>query len=90
MTFCDAEIMVFVLVGLLWIFPIIIIVVGFFEWESEMSRTRKHPLTGANRFAPSCRNHGDCPWCKGNRTYNERRDKEKADFYEKELKSGEK
>lgn len=55
-----------------------------------MSKTRKHKLTGAKRFDPSCRNHGDCPWCRRNRTYNELRDKEKADFYEKELENEEK
>lgn len=55
-----------------------------------MSRTRKHALTGGKAVDHSCRNHGECPWCTGNRTYNELRDKEKADFYEKELENEEK
>ena len=54
----------------------------------KMSRTRRHELTGGKRVDPSCRNHGDCPWCKGNRTYNELRDKEKAKYDEKEFRNG--
>lgn len=53
-----------------------------------MSRTRKHKLTGAKSVSHSCENHGSCPWCKGNRTYNELRDKEKAEYEEKEYKNG--
>ena len=53
-----------------------------------MSRTRRHELTGGKRVDPSCRNHGDCPWCKGNRTYNEKRDRIKAEYEEKEYKKG--
>lgn len=55
-----------------------------------MSRTRKHALTGAKAVSHQCENHGECPWCRRNRTYNELRDKEKADFYEKELENEEK
>lgn len=51
-----------------------------------MSRTRKHPLTGAKRYSHQCRNHGECEWCRGNRTYNELRDKEKAEYDEKNYK----
>lgn len=50
-----------------------------------MSRTRKRALTGAKRYSGQCRNHGECEWCRGNRTYNERRDKEKASYDEKEF-----
>ena len=34
-------------------------------------KTQKHrkELTGAKAVDSSCRNHGTCPWCKGNRTY---------------------
>lgn len=34
-----------------------------------MSRTRKQPYTKSKRFDPSCRNHGSCTWCVGNRTH---------------------
>ena len=32
----------------------------------------------------TCRNHGSCPWCKGNRLYNYRKNLEKAIDKEKE------
>ena len=54
-----------------------------------MSRTRKHKLTGGKAVDHSCRNHGECPFCTRNRTYNELRDKEKADFEEKIWKTKE-
>ena len=55
--------------------------------DGIMSRTRRHELTGGKKVSPSCRNHGDCPWCKGNRTYNEKRDKEKIKYLEKEFEN---
>lgn len=33
-----------------------------------MSRTTKRPLTGAKRIDHTCRNHGTCSYCQGNRT----------------------
>lgn len=38
-----------------------------------MSRTYKKPYTKSKRFDKSCRNHGGCPYCEGNRTYNARK-----------------
>ena len=32
---------------------------------------------GAKKIASSCRNHGNCPWCKGNRTYQRKKLEEK-------------
>ena len=34
-----------------------------------MSRTRKSPYTGSKRFDKTCRNHGSCPYCRDNRTF---------------------
>jgi len=34
-----------------------------------MSRTYKKAYTGSKRFDSSCRNHGSCPYCKANRTF---------------------
>jgi hypothetical protein len=51
-----------------------------------MSRTRKHKLTGAKAVSHQCENHGSCEWCRRNRTYNELRDKEKAEYDEKTYK----
>ena len=53
-----------------------------------MSRTRRHKLTGAKAFSCSCRNHGSCPYCRSNRTYNELRDKEKTEYEESEFRKG--
>jgi len=38
-----------------------------------VSRTKKKPYRGSKRFDKTCRNHGSCPWCKGNRTFNTRK-----------------
>lgn len=51
-----------------------------------MSKTRKRKLTGGKAVDHSCHTHGECEWCRGNRTYNELRDKEKAEYYEKTIK----
>lgn len=34
---------------------------------------------GAKRYSKSCHNHGDCPWCLGNRQYNYKKLKIKLD-----------
>jgi uncharacterized protein (DUF983 family) len=34
-----------------------------------MSRTKKKAYTKAKAIDKSCRNHGSCPWCYGNRMY---------------------
>lgn len=34
-----------------------------------MARTYKNPYTKSKRFDASCRCHGGCPWCLGNRMY---------------------
>jgi len=34
-----------------------------------MSRTRKKPYTGAKRFDSTCRCHGGCSFCEGNRKH---------------------
>lgn len=34
-----------------------------------MSRTRKRPYTKSKRFDRSCRSHGGCPYCLGNRMH---------------------
>lgn len=41
-----------------------------------MSRTVKKSYTGSKRFDKTCRNHGGCPYCEGNRTYSNRKRKE--------------
>ena len=38
-----------------------------------MSRTNRRPYRGSRAIDPSCRSHGDCPWCRGKRTYKVKR-----------------
>ena len=34
-------------------------------------KEHRKPYRGAKAVDASCRNHGDCPWCKGNRLHKE-------------------
>ena len=38
-----------------------------------MSRTTRAPYTGSKAIDPSCRGHGSCPWCEGNRRHGDRK-----------------
>lgn len=38
-----------------------------------MSHTTKHPYTRTKAIDPSCRSHGDCPHCQGNRQHKHKR-----------------
>lgn len=44
-----------------------------------MARTQKQPYRKSRVFDTSCRNHGGCPWCEGNRTKQARMQEERAD-----------
>jgi hypothetical protein len=44
-----------------------------------MSRTKKKPYSGSKRFARTCRNHGACSWCVGNRKHFDRRARKAAE-----------
>lgn len=35
----------------------------------EHGKERRKPYRGAKVYFLSCRNHGGCPWCEGNRTW---------------------
>lgn len=35
----------------------------------EHGKEKRKPYRGAKAVAYSCRNHGSCPYCRGNRTY---------------------
>ena len=38
-----------------------------------MSDTKKQPYTKAKSVSKQCRNSGNCSWCRGNRTYKNRK-----------------
>ena len=35
----------------------------------EHKKEKRKPYRGAKSIDKSCRNHGDCPWCNGNRKH---------------------
>lgn len=35
----------------------------------EHKKEHRRPYTGAKAIDHTCRNHGSCDWCKGNRLY---------------------
>jgi len=53
-----------------------------------MSRTYRKPYRESRRFDKTCRCHGGCPWCKGNRLYNDRKWRLAADQEIKEYMDG--
>jgi hypothetical protein len=44
-------------------------------------KEKRKPYRGSARFDHSCRNHGSCGWCLGNRTHQAKRSVP-ADLYE--------
>ena len=54
----------------------------------EYKKEHRKPYTGAKAIDCSCRNHGDCEVCKGNRLYQYNRLKEAADQQEEEYYDG--
>lgn len=45
---------------------------------------RKQFYSFAKRIDKNCRNHGSCPWCKGNRLYKFMKAKSKHEYNEGE------
>lgn len=35
----------------------------------KFGKEKRKPYSGCKAIARSCRNHGDCPWCKNGRIY---------------------
>ena len=47
----------------------------------EHHKEKRKPYYGAKAVDPTCRNHGGCEWCKGNRLYRSKRiDRETRDM----------
>lgn len=46
----------------------------------EHNKEFRKEYRGAKAIDCSCRNHGGCPWCLGNRTFRTKKLKEKAMF----------
>lgn len=52
----------------------------------QKGREHRKPYTKSKAIDKTCRNHGDCPYCKGNRLYQAQKELDKADD---KLKDGE-
>ena len=56
-------------------------------------KEHRKPYRGAKAIDGSCRNHGGCPWCEGNRRYQADKDRSAAeqdlkDFVTQESRDG--
>lgn len=52
------------------------------------NKERRRPYIGAKAIDCSCRNHGSCDWCRGNREYASRKKAEGANDRLKEYQGG--
>lgn len=48
------------------------------EKAIEHHKEKRKPFKGAKAIDYSCRNHGSCEWCRGNRLYHDRREEERT------------
>lgn len=44
----------------------------------QHGKERRKPYRRSKAFDRTCRNHGSCPWCRGNRLHAKQRDEAKA------------
>ncbi len=51
----------------------------------EHGKERRKPYHGGKMIAHSCRNHGGCEWCRGNREYGNKKREEAAEEQMKEF-----
>lgn len=56
-----------------------------FDEAIERGKTKRKPYRGSKRFDMSCRNHGGCPVCEGNRLHADRVREESANEQLKEV-----
>lgn len=52
------------------------------EKAIKYKKEKRKPYRGGKAVCKSCRNHGGCEWCKGNRTYKNKKEEEKAKYDE--------
>lgn len=46
------------------------------EKAIEHGKEHRKPYRGSKAIDPSCRNHGGCPWCEGNRLFKSKKELE--------------
>lgn len=54
----------------------------------KYGKEKRQEYRKAKAFDQSCRNHGNCPWCKSNRQYSDKRQRQAADDHIKEFGNG--
>jgi hypothetical protein len=52
----------------------------------ESGKEKRKPYRKSKAIDRTCRNHGSCPWCEGNRLHNSKSKKEQADDQIEEYK----
>lgn len=58
------------------------------EKAIEHGKEKRRQYIGAKAIDRTCRNHGSCEWCKGNRTYNNRKEELRSEQEIEEYESG--
>lgn len=53
----------------------------------QSGKEHRKPYHGAKAIDHTCRNHGSCCWCKGNRLHSGRKRELKLDYVEEEIHS---
>lgn len=46
----------------------------------DHGKEHRKPYKGSKAIDTTCRNHGSCPWCQGNRQYRNQKEKERMDY----------
>ena len=49
----------------------------------EFGKEKRKQFRKSKSFDRTCRNHGSCPWCEGNRTYQARKEHKRIQSLEK-------
>jgi len=49
----------------------------------EFGKEKRAQFRKSKRFDRTCRNHGKCPWCEGNRTFQARKEHKRIQSLEK-------
>lgn len=50
----------------------------------QHGKEHRKPYYGSKRIDRTCRNHGSCTWCEGNRLYRSKRENERLEEEEKD------
>ena len=57
------------------------------EQAIKHKKEKRKPYYGPKAFDATCRNHGSCPWCEGNRLHKRMQEEERMKDIENEQKS---